>query len=123
MIGEVILPLCFLLAAVAVVRHRWLMRVLEPVWNRLHPRKPRPAEHSVEQLAADLRRLAAHLEQVRTTDEPAKMARLTAAAMAYDYVLLSACRTFEIPAPSRAPMEPIERLETEAALASQGLSW
>ena len=56
-------------------------------------------------------------------DQPAKMARLTAAALAYDWVLLSAARTLDVPAPEHAPLRPLERLETEAALAAQGLDW
>jgi hypothetical protein len=78
---------------------------------------------SVEQLVADLRRLAVQLEQTYETEQPAKMARLTAAALAYDYVLLSACRTLEIDLPYAPPLEPVARLETEAELARQGLQW
>jgi hypothetical protein len=78
---------------------------------------------SVEQLVSDLRRLAVLLEQTYETEQPAKMARLTAAALAYDYVLLSACRTLEIDVPHTAPLEPVARLETEAELARQGLQW
>ena len=50
----------------------------------------------VEQLAADLRRLAAYLETIYDTEQPAKMERVTAAALAYDWVLVSACRTLEV---------------------------
>ena len=93
-------------------------------WRRLRGRPPpRPADISVQQLAADLRRLADHLEQVDRSDAPAKMARLRAAALAYDDLLLSAARALEVPAPERPPLESIERLETEAALAQQGLVW
>jgi len=92
-------------------------------WHRLRPRPERADTVSVEQLVADLRRLAALLEQTYATDQPAKMARLTAASLAYDYVLLAACRTLEIPTPQTAPLEAFERLETEAALARSGLDW
>jgi hypothetical protein len=101
----------------------WLGRLAAAVWHRVRPPRPQTEHLSVEQLAADLRRLAAHLEQVRSIDQPAKMERLTAAALAYDWVLLSACRTLEVPSPEHAPLDPLERLETEAALAAQGLDW
>jgi hypothetical protein len=97
--------------------------VLADVWSRVHRRPPQPETVSVEQLVADLRRLAGLLEQTYDTEQPAKMARLTAAALAYDYVLLSACRTLEIDMPLRPPLEPVARLETEAELARQGLQW
>ena len=92
-------------------------------WRRLRPRPQRTDTVSVEVLVKDLRRLAALLEQTYETDQPAKMARLTAASLAYDYVLLAACRTLEIPTPQAAPLEAFERLQTEAALARSGLDW
>jgi hypothetical protein len=77
----------------------------------------------VQKLAADLTRLAAHFEQVDESDAPAKAFRLKAAALAYDGVLLDAARTLQVPAPERPPLQSIERLQTEAALAQQGLVW
>jgi len=100
-----------------------VVAALSERWHRLRPRPERPDTVSVERLVADLRRLAALLEQTYATDQPAKMARLTAASLAYDYVLLAACRTLEIPTPQTAPLEAFERLETEAALARRGLDW
>jgi hypothetical protein len=94
------------------------------LWERVHPPPPRPTTVSVEQLAADLRRLAALLERTYATEQPSKMERLTAASLAYDWVLLSACRTLEIPLEHHMPpLDSISRLETEAALASRGLDW
>jgi hypothetical protein len=93
------------------------------VWRRFRPEPPRAETVSVEQLAADLHRLADGLERAFRQDEPAKMARLTAASLAYDWVLLSAARTLEIPAPSSAPLDPLDRLQMEAALAAEGLDW
>jgi hypothetical protein len=98
---------------------RWAVRG----WRRFRPLPPQTDRECIEQLAADLRRLADGLERAYRLDEPAKMARLSAAALAYDWVLLSAARTLEVPAPDRAPLDPIERLQTEAALAAEGLSW
>jgi hypothetical protein len=93
------------------------------VWHRFRPEQPRTATVSVEQLAADLHRLADGLERVYRQYQPAKMARLAAASLAYDWVLLSAARTLQVPAPRSAPLDPIDRLEMEAALAAQGLDW
>jgi hypothetical protein len=101
----------------------WAGRLATRVWHRLRPEQPKTATVSVEQLAADLHRLADGLERVYRQDQPAKMARLAAASLAYDWVLLSAARTLQVPAPRSAPLDPIDRLEMEAALAAQGLDW
>lgn len=92
-------------------------------WRRVRPQPEVSDTVSVERLAADLRRLADLLERTYATEQPAKMARLTAAALAYDYVLLSACRTLEIPSPTTVPMSAMDRLVIEAALARSGLNW
>jgi hypothetical protein len=101
----------------------WAGRLAVRVWRRFRPEPPTTATVPVEQLAADLHRLADGLERAYRQDQPAKMARLTAAALAYDWVLLSAARTLQVPAPPSAPLDPIDRLEMEAALAAQGLDW
>jgi hypothetical protein len=77
----------------------------------------------VQKLAADLTRLARYFEQVDGSDAPAKAFRLRAAALAYDGVLIDAARTLQVPAPDRPPLQSIERLQTEAALAQCGLIW
>ena len=110
--------------AAALLGHLgWFERVAVALWRRVRPAPPHTDNISIEQLAADLRRLAAELERVHVQDQPSKMERLTAAALAYDWVLLSAARTLDVPAPEHAPLRPLERLETEAALAAQGLDW
>ena len=97
---------------------------LEARWRRLLGRPAlRPTGIPVQKLAADLTRLAAHFEQVDESDAPAKAFRLKAAALAYDGVLLDAARTLQVPAPERPPLQSIERLQTEAALAQSGLVW
>ena len=69
----------------------------------MRPQPPQAVTVPVEQLAADLRRLAAYLETVYDTEQPAKMERVTAAALAYDWVLVSACRTLEVSEGETAP--------------------
>jgi len=104
-----------------------LSRILDWIdegWRRVRRQQPpRATGVPVQKLAADLRRISEHLEQVDRTDPPAKAFRLRAATLAYDGVLLSAARTLEVPAPDKPPLESIERLETEAALAQHGLVW
>ncbi len=117
----------------AVLGAAWLLGHLDrPVaalargWRRVRPQPPQAVTVPVEQLAADLRRLAAYLETVYDTEQPAKMERVTAAALAYDWVLVSACRTLEVSEGETAPwppLDPIERLTVEAALARHGLTW
>ena len=114
---------CVLAAAGLLGHLDRLAALLGGVWRRVHPPQPTSDTVPVEQLAADLRRLAAHLEATYDTDAPAKMERLRAAALAYDWVLLSACRTLEVPLPPMPPLDPVSRLQTEAALARRGLDW
>ena len=99
-----------------------LARLAWQVRGRLH-RSRRPDHLPVEELAADLRRLAAEIDAVFAQDQPAKHHRLRAVTLAYDWVLLSACRTLEVPEPGPAPLDPIARLSTEAELATRGLQW
>jgi hypothetical protein len=92
--------------------------------DRLRPRRPQRAQlQPVESLAADLHRLAIHLDKVERSDEMHRVARLRAAALAYDDALLSACRTLEVEVPDTTPLHAVERLQTEAALAQRGLVW
>ncbi len=127
MVGAGVLVGSLLVAVVvsaALLGHlHWVPRVVRAAAQRVRPSPPETDRLSVEQLAADLRRLAAHLERTQRLDQPAKMERLTAAALAYDWVLLSACRTLDVPAPGPAPLDAFARLQTEAALAAQGLDW
>ena len=95
-----------------------------PLWRRLRGRPaPQPIGIPVHQLAADLSRLSAQLAQLDESDAPAKAFRLRAVALAYDGVLLDAARTLQVPAPDEPPLQSIDRLQTEAALAQQGLVW
>src|SRR5690348_338526 len=113
-----------LVVAAALLGHLdWMLRLGTRFLDRFAPRRAETDNLSVEQLAADLRRLAAHLEQCYRVDQPAKMERLAAAALAYDWVLLSACRTLDIPVPGEPPLDAFDRLQTEAALAAEGLDW
>ena len=117
----------------AVLSGAWLLGHLNrPVgalvraWRRLRPSPPQAVTVPVEQLAADLRRLAAYLEATYDTEQPAKMERVAAAALAYDWVLVSACRTLEVTDTATAPippLDPLDRLTVEAALARHGLTW
>ena len=55
-------------------------------------------------------------------DSPDKVERMRGVSLAYDRVLVAACRSLELPEPC-APMAAIDRLETEANLALHGLDW
>jgi hypothetical protein len=96
----------------------------EGLRDRLRPRRlPRADVEPVERIAADLHRLALHFDTIERSHEMHRAARLRAVSLAYDYVLLSACRTLEVEAPVSTPLRPVERLQTEAALAQHGLVW
>lgn len=90
---------------------------------RNHDDEPDLAPIPVQKIASDLRRLNAFLDELDRSDAPARAERLKAAVLAYDDVLLIACRTLDVPAPERAPLDSVARLQTEAALAQQGLVW
>jgi hypothetical protein len=99
-----------------------LARVDAPTWPGRAV--PQPRGPTIERLGADLRRLSREIDRLESSDVPAKMARMTATALAYDDVLLAACRALELPAPAaRAPLGPVERLQAEAALAREGMVW
>ncbi len=92
--------------------------------HRLRPhRYPAADRRAIETLAADLCRIAAQLREIEYSDELHRADRMRAAVLAYDDVLLSACRALEIDVAARAPLASLERLETEAALACEGLVW
>jgi len=90
---------------------------LRPGNHELAPGQP------VERLAADLHRLAVHLDTVERSHELHRVERLRAAALAYDDTLRSACRTLDVDVPEISPLPPFVRLQTEAALAQRGLVW
>ena len=95
-----------------------------PLWRRLRGRpEPQPIGIPLHKLAADLTRLSVQFVQLDESDAPAKAFRLRAVALAYDGALIDAARTLEVPAPGEPPLRPIDRLQTEAALAQQGLVW
>jgi hypothetical protein len=101
-----------------------LLDRIESVLARLHPRRAQRAQvQPVERLAADLHRLAVHLDTVERSRDMHRVARLRAAVLAYDDTLRSACRTLEVDVPETSPLHPVERLQTEAALAQRGLVW
>jgi len=78
----------------------------------------------LERLVADLHRLSTDLDRVMATvDMPGRVLRLKAFSQAYDDTLLRACTLLEVPVCSHPPLSDVERLETEAALAQQGLRW
>jgi hypothetical protein len=111
-------------ATTAFVHIALIIEWFEALAERLHLRRRKEAKRPpVEQLAADLRRLGAYLAELEQSDNLHRAARLRAAALAYDDVLLRACRALEIEIRADTPMRPIERLETEAALAQEGLVW
>jgi hypothetical protein len=119
--AAVVLPLC---ATILIVEPPSLLDRIEGLRDRLRPQREQPAQvQPVERLAADLHRLAVHLDTVERSREMHRVARLRAASLAYDDVLLSACRTLEVEVPDSTPLHPVERLQTEAALAQRGLIW
>jgi hypothetical protein len=88
-----------------------------PPLGMLHGARP------VEQLRDDLHRLAAEIERIERSNQPAKAARLRATTLAYDDVLIAACRAMQVPSAERSPLDPLSRLEAEAELSLAGLSW
>ena len=87
---------------------------------------PQAVTVPVEQLAADLRRLAAYLETVYDTEQPAKMERRhgrCARVRLGPGLRLPHARGERRRDRAVPPLDPIERLTVEAALARHGLTW
>ncbi len=83
-----------------------------------------PTTAPLAAVAANLRRLALLIETTEEANQPALIARLQAVTLAYDDVLLEACRVLEVEPPvERAPLSPIDRLTVDAELARAGLQW
>ncbi len=102
-----------------------LIDLVSRAWRKVR-RRPDPVQTDavpLEAFQSDLRRLVAFIEQLDRSDAPALAARLRAAVIAYDDVLLIACRALQIPAPERGPLDAVCRLQTEADLALHGLEW
>lgn len=92
-----------------------------PPWRRR--RQPTPTGPSLQRLVDDLRRLEGVYRDIERGDPPAKAARLRAVSLAYDDTLRACCRALDLPAPESPPLDPVVRLQTEAALAQSGLRW
>jgi hypothetical protein len=79
-------------------------------------------------LGLELRRLGAEVQRIDSSDLPAKAMRLRAATAAYDYVLLEACRSLEVPLPGTdgpigTPLTQDQRLAAETSLVGAGFTW
>lgn len=99
----------------------WLLEAAPGL--ELPRRRRRAPGPPVEQLVADLQRLSGHLDRVRRSNEPAKVARLTAVSMAYDKTLLIAAVALQLPVCQHLPLSATERIETEVELSRAGLRW
>lgn len=78
--------------------------------------------HGIERLTADLRRLERDYRRLSASDEPGRVTRLRSVTLAYDDVLRACCRCLDLPEPGD-PLSALDRLQTEAALSQQGLTW
>lgn len=85
-------------------------------------RAPDPAPAPLERLVADLRRLEQDYRRIEASDLPGRVGRLRTVALAYDDVLRACCRALDLPEPAD-PLSSWDRLQTEAALAQQGVTW
>jgi hypothetical protein len=90
-----------------------------PPWRRSQA----PHGPSLQRLVSDLRRLEADYRRIEASDLPARAARLRSVTLAYDDTLTACCRALDLPEPEKPPLGPVERLQTEAALAQHGLTW
>ena len=84
---------------------------------------PASASRSIERLAQDLARLGREQRKLRSTDPPAKAARLRSLMLAYDDTLSEAASALSLPPPSAPPLDEATRLEIELALTQRGLVW
>jgi hypothetical protein len=82
-----------------------------------------PGGPPIERLVSDLRRLERDYSRIERSDLPRRASRLQSVSLAYDDTLCACCSALEIPVSGRPPLEPIQRLEIEAALAQRGITW
>lgn len=82
----------------------------------------RAGEPSLERLVASLRRLEDDYRRIAGSDLPARVARMRTVTLAYDDTLRACCRAVGLPEPA-VRLTSLDRLETEAALAQQGVTW
>lgn len=75
-------------------------------------------------LVLELRRLAAEVRRIESTDHPYPAARLAAALAAYDHVLVQLCSHASLPTPiGLLPLDPRDRLGLETDLVASGVDW
>jgi hypothetical protein len=86
-------------------------------------RDPTPAGPPIERLVSDLRRLDRDYTRIERSDLPRRVVRLQSVSLAYDDTLCRCCTALEIPWSGRRPLDAVERLQIEAALAQHGLEW
>lgn len=95
--------------------------VLARIWRAVDERRRAASlPHSIQRVAADLRRLHAQLEAIELApDLPAKHARRDAVRAAYLDVLTDACHRLEVPPPVGA--HPADIYRVEDALRRKGM--
>jgi hypothetical protein len=95
-------------------------------WTRADRRARTPPVSSrppIERLVGDLRRLERDYSRIRGSDLPRQASRLQSVSLAYDDALCACCAALEIAPPGQPPLNAMQRLEIEAALARHGLTW
>ena len=95
-------------------------------WTRAgsRPRSaPMSSRRPIERLVKALRRLERDYSRIQSSDLPRRALRLQSVSLAYDDALCACCAALEIPASGRPPLNGMQRLEIEAALARHGLTW
>lgn len=85
--------------------------------------EPVPTGPPIERLVSDLRRLDRDYARIESSDLPRRVVRLQSVSLAYDDTLTACCTALEIPWSGRRPLDAMERLQIEAALAQHGLEW
>ena len=91
-------------------------------WGTRGPTPPGPAPASLERVVADLHRLSADYRRIAGSDLPGRVARMRTVTLAYDDRLRDCCTVLGLPEPG-VPLSSFDRLQTEAALAQQGVTW
>ena len=86
-------------------------------------KSPAPAGPPIERLVADLRRLERDYSRIERSDLPRRAVRLQGVSLAYDDTLCACATALEIPWSPRPPLDGVQRLQIEAALAQHGLVW
>ncbi|MGH3470501.1 MAG: hypothetical protein ACRDPG_00450 [Nocardioidaceae bacterium] len=121
---RVLVWIALVLGSVAVFGALGLVAFGPPRW-RLLRRRQRPTVHtrSLSELVQELRRLEAELKRAEGYRKPLRGRRIGSLTLEYDQTLQECCTSLGLTSPQSAPLNQLDRINTEADLCLHGVTW